>query len=96
MAEFRGTASDFKQTWEKEVNFEEEAKSLSLSNLDSEVISREDSGATLETTTTIPEAPAIRAADPESFKHLIPANEIAGTIEVPAETILVNDKQNWL
>ena len=36
MAEFRGTANEFKQTWEKEVNFEEEAKALSLGNLDDE------------------------------------------------------------
>lgn len=28
MAEFRGTAAEFKQTWEREVSFEEEANLL--------------------------------------------------------------------
>ncbi len=96
MAEFRGTANEFKQTWEKEVNFEEEAKSLSLSNIDEEVVSRNDGYTSPETKTVIPDAPAITPADPESFKHMIPASEVTETIEVPAEPIPVNDKKNWL
>lgn len=96
MSEFRGTASEFKQTWEKEVNFEEEAKSLSLSSLDSESVVRDESGASPETTTIIPDAPAIRAADPEKFQHLRPdaVNTDAET-NIP-ETQPQNDKKNWL
>ncbi len=96
MSEFRGTATEFRQTWEKEVNFEEEAKSLSLSNLDAEPIARDDSVASPATTTVIPEAPAIRAADPESFKHLVTSsNDVAEKAE-PAELPQLNDKKSWL
>ena len=92
MSEFRGTANEFKQTWEKEVNFEEEAKSLSLSSLDEEPVARADSMAT----PAVPDAPAIKAADPEAFKHLIPAASDAEENSGPAETTQKNDKKNWL
>ena len=92
MSEFRGTANEFKQTWEKEVNFEEEAKSLSLSSLDEEPVARVDSMAT----PAVPDPPAIKAADPEAFKHLIPAASDAEKNSGPAETEQKNDKKNWL
>ena len=92
MSEFRGTANEFKQTWEKEVNFEEEAKSLSLSSLDEEPVARADSMAT----PAVPDAPSIKAADPEAFKHLIPAASDAEENSGPAETTQKNDKKNWL
>ena len=96
MAEFRGTASEFKQTWEKEVNFEEEAKALSLNSVDEEPVARDDSSATSETTPTILEAPAISAADPERFQHLIP-NDVDIVVESEtAEAQPENDKKNWL
>ena len=88
MTEFRGTANEFKQTWEKEAN------SLSLSTLDAEVISREESGATPETTTTIPDAPAIRSVDPDMFKDMVQNNNETG--EEKAETSPASDKKNWL
>lgn len=98
MSEFRGTANEFKQTWEKEINFEEEAKSLSLETLDAEVISRDTPLESPETTTIVPDAPAIRSIDPASFNDLFPA---AGTeSEIPDTASLeiapVNDKKNWL
>ena len=96
MSEFRGTANEFKQTWEKEVNFEEEAKSLSLSNLDAESVSRLDSLESPDTTTIVPEAPAIRAADPDSFKHLMSAVEEKAETTEPVEIPQINDKKNWL
>jgi Tat protein translocase TatB subunit len=37
MTEFRSTTQDFKSTWEKEVNFEEEAKALKIDLLEDEV-----------------------------------------------------------
>jgi Tat protein translocase TatB subunit len=96
MAEFRGTASEFKQTWEKEVNFEEEAKSLSLSSLDEEPVARVDSLDSPETTTIIPDAPAIRAADPAEFQHLMPGAEVGAESDEPTEPEPANDKKNWL
>lgn len=37
MHEFRTTTNEFKETWEREVNFEEEAKSLQLDTIENEV-----------------------------------------------------------
>lgn len=97
MTEFRGTANEFKQTWEKEVNFEEEARALSLGNLDDDdVIAREEPGATPETTTIIPDAPAIRAADPEAFKQMIEAGVPNEPADPSSEDSPVSDKKNWL
>jgi len=95
MAEFRGTASEFKQTWEKEVNFEEEAKALSLDSLDEEPVARDESSATPEATSIVLEAPAITAVDPESFQHLIPSDDTAPPVET-TESAPENDKKNWL
>ncbi|MEO6655530.1 MAG: Sec-independent protein translocase protein TatB [Pyrinomonadaceae bacterium] len=96
MSEFRGTANEFKQTWQKEVNFEEEAKSLSFSDLDEEVIARVESLESRETTSVIPDAPAIRSVDPESFKHLVPTvaktDDTAELVKRPVN----NEKKNWL
>ena len=36
MAEFRGTANEFKETWQREVSFEEEAKAFDLNTLEAE------------------------------------------------------------
>ena len=98
MTEFRGTANEFKQTWEKEVSFEEEAKSLSLETLDAEVISRDTPLESPETTTIIPDAPAIRSIDPSSFSDLVPAagTELQTADSASAETAPANDKKNWL
>ena len=96
MAEFRGTASEFKQTWEKEVNFEEEAKALSLNSLDEEPIPRDDSLSTTNDTSGILEAPAISAADPERFQHLIPTEVDIVVESETTEASPENDKKNWL
>ena len=102
MSEFRGTANEFKQTWEKEANFEEELKSLNLSELDDEVSAVSGSPTQSETNTTIPDAPAIRAADPEQFKSLVPSqkvsNQTAASTEPTSSAASPNatDKKNWL
>jgi len=96
MAEFRGTASEFKETWEREVNFEEEVKSLSLSNLEDETVERQGSSTT---TTLIPDAPAIRAADPEEFKNLLTLSDNTGESEEAvqtAESTSTDGKRDWL
>lgn len=95
MAEFRGTASEFKETWQREASFDEEAKALSLSSLDEEPITRDDPYAAAEIVAT-PNAPAITAADPDVFKHLMP--QASDTLEKsePAEYSRSDDKRNWL
>jgi sec-independent protein translocase protein TatB len=94
MAEFRSTTNEFKETWQREVNFEEEARSLNLNDLDAEVVTREipesigpDGG---------PAAPAIKAVDPSRFENL-PADEAAVTnAEAQSPAADLNDKANWL
>ncbi|MGE3466811.1 MAG: Sec-independent protein translocase protein TatB [Pyrinomonadaceae bacterium] len=101
MTEFRGTANEFKQTWEKEVNLEEETKALDLDTLDAEVIARNDPGPAPDASPGAPQAPAITAADPESFRDLA-ASSSASTAQAeappaaPKTTTSENDKKNWL
>jgi sec-independent protein translocase protein TatB len=103
MAEFRGTANEFKETWQREVNFEEEAKALDVKELEAESIKRVNPVPITETITT-PDQPSIKAADPAKFENLVPADLITkqnslatqqrvAEVEKPAET---NDKKNWL
>lgn len=94
MAEFRGTASEFKETWQREASFEEEAKSFSLSSLDEDDAVKHDNAAATTENTTAPDAPSIRTADPEAFKHLVPPTD-AETTE-PNQDSQANDKKNWL
>lgn len=96
MAEFRGTASEFKETWQREASFDEEAKALSLSTLDEEIDERGDYSARPEINTA-PDAPAIKAADPEAFKHLMSDTpETVSAAAEPAQDSQTNDKKNWL
>ena len=94
MSEFRGTANEFKQTWEKEVNFEEEVKSLNLSSLDEETVNRAEPHESHETSSAIPDAPAIRSVDPESIKHLVPSDADTESAEL-VEPSQKNDKKNF-
>ena len=91
LAEFRGTANDFKQTWQREVDFEEESKALNLNEIEAEAdLPKPVAGA------PEPPAPAIKEIDPAVFdKHLSEKTEEAveeNADEKPAE----NDKRNWL
>lgn len=95
MAEFRTTTNEFKATWEREVDFEEEAKALRLSALEAEAerpIARENAGS--GKTGAAP--PEIRPIDPSEFEAARPG-EPDGTIE-PAEDLrdAEADKRNWV
>ncbi len=102
MAEFRGTANEFKETWEREANLEEEAKMFDLNKIEDEVVARETPSIDAVVTDAPLESPAIRAADPEEFKHLLQPNETEATVEVETATLPAaelpdpNDKKNWL
>lgn len=97
MNEFRSTTNDFKETWQREVNFEEEAKAFSLDELEAPTVPRTKEIATPEVNEveeTEPLAPAIRSIDPASFNTDIPA---VNTEPEPAEPAFdENDKKNWL
>ncbi|MFZ1700056.1 MAG: Sec-independent protein translocase protein TatB [Pyrinomonadaceae bacterium] len=98
MAEFRGTANEFKETWQKEVDFDEETKALDLDTIEAEVkpVARTENGQAKKVDGETPAAPVISEADPSRFEDLLPkaANDAPAT--EPAEsTPDVNDKRNW-
>ncbi len=92
MAEFRGTANEFKETWQREVSFEEEAKAFDLGSLDSEPVPALDpSGVPVV-------SPEIRSVDPEELDKMMPDRksvEETAPKETPVEPP-ANDKKNWL
>ena len=100
MAEFRTTTQEFKSTWEREVNFEEEAKAFNIDLSEEERADQQER----ELETRIPEsensigAPAVKEIDRESFERL--ANEngstAAGSEETLEEVDLLSDKRTWL
>jgi len=99
MAEFRGTATEFKETWQREVDFEEEAKLLDLNEIEAKTVTR-DSGS-LAGPSDQPDVPAIRSIDPSSFEFPPPSDSADATnrsaeAQIPPETTDINDKKNWL
>jgi sec-independent protein translocase protein TatB len=100
MADFRNTTSEFKETWEREVNFEEEAKAL-RSAIDDEPVPR------VEQQTPAPEgisAPEVRQVDASAFEsNGLAAEQPAGdTAETEGRTAeeeqatTLSEKKDWL
>lgn len=105
MAEFRSTASEFRETWEREVDFEEEQKALRLDLIEEETSAKPEPVARENTISQPANAapPEIRQIDKEQFEALKNAanGEIAEVPETatPApleEPDLLSDKRNWL
>src|SRR5689334_22183670 len=81
MSDFRNTTSEFKATWEREVNFEEEAQHLKrLTQLDDEPtpIARENSISPTagENPVVLPE---VRAVDPAEFEKMAASTQTTQT-----------------
>jgi len=105
MAEFRSTANEFKETWEREVDLEEEQKALDLDRIEEEAVkpvARENR--ILGETAASPEivTPAIKQIDHEQFEALKTesgnvsnggAPETDSTVDEPD---VLSDKRNWL
>ena len=92
MAEFRGTANEFKETWRREVDLENAAKEFDLSNIEAEV-NAEKSGAQLAATP--PAMAEIKEVGPEQLEQLKLA--AAKNAETAVKTAAAaNDKKNWL
>ena len=89
MAEFRGTANEFKETWQREVDFEDEAKAFDLNTIEAEVVARDERPAVPDSEAAIP---AVKEVDPAAFEHLLPPAEPEATATEEAS----NEKQNWL
>ena len=98
MSEFRGTAQEFKQTWEREVDIEKEVKSFDLDEIEAEAAQPIPRGTSISTDEMeTPPDPTIKDVDPAEFERL--KNE-ARTAEIPPEpaapALPENDKRNWL
>ena len=100
MAEFRTTTHEFKSTWEREVNFEEEAKALDIDLLEEERAERQEGELTATSTSENNiGVPKVREIDKESFDRI--ATEQNALIEMekdesPEEVDLLSDKRTWL
>ena len=94
MSEFRGTANEFKETWRREVDFEEEKKALDINTLEDEPVARSAPERSAE-------VPSIKPIDPERLEQLKAAAEAQAPeekeeIPPPAPSVDESDKQNWL
>ena len=92
MSEFRGTANEFKATWEREANFDDEAKLLNVSEIENETVAR--SGSTQPAVE--PMTPEIKEVDPAAFEQL--KQKAAASAESVKEHAAAepNDKKTWL
>jgi Tat protein translocase TatB subunit len=90
-AEFRGTANEFKETWKREVDFEEEAKAFDIKNLEAETESRK-SALPDATNTELIEKPVIKEVDASVFENI----QTGKTDDSEDMQTISNDKQNWL
>lgn len=90
-AEFRGTANEFKETWTREVDFEEEAKAFDLNSLEAETEARKPELPLVASTQPV-ESPTIKEVDASAFENLKPTEP--DQTESPTE--IANNKKNWL
>lgn len=88
MADFRSTTDDFRQTWEREVNFEEEAKVVRESFVLEDGAPKNKSTASVEI-----ESPAIKEVEPSVFEDLSTIREPA---DAETEQTPKNDRRNWV
>lgn len=102
MAEFRGTAQEFRTTWEREVNFEEEAEAIRSGELRAtEPIPRikTTAGATEKPTAEKPE-PMVRSIDKSAFDGMREEKDMDLDAPEPTDSIepekVSADKRNWL
>ena len=107
MNEFRSTANEFKETWQREVDFEEEQKALRLDLIEEETekptaVAREN---TILAATEPVAAPEIRQIDKDQFEALRNSTEATNgqnpgsstpDPETEEEPDLLSDKRNWL
>ncbi len=81
MADLRNTSSEFRQTWEKEVDFEEESKAFRIDSIEAEseqTIARKKEPGSLEQPVA---QPAIREIDREQFDKVATEAQTANVSE---------------
>lgn len=94
MADLRNTTNEFKETWEREVNFDEEARALKIDD---------DIAEKTEPRSASPggiSAPAIKQIDASPFEGTVESTEsqpVAGTKdEANEQDMSLSEKSNWL
>lgn len=97
MQEFRGTANEFKETWQREVDLSAEIKSLEIEESEISTVARVQTITAGDTTSeTAPDdvlTPTVREIDPaEAGAFIKPGPEPAE----PDDTDDPNDRKNWL
>jgi sec-independent protein translocase protein TatB len=93
MADFRKTTAEFRETWEREANFEQETEALRTGTLPEEPVARVTPANASSEEIQIPE---IRQIDKVEFENLAtPAEAEPATTSAPASDDL-SDKRNWL
>jgi len=93
MAEFRGTANDFKQTWEREVDIEEDLKSLSLESMEQPTVPRMEPSPPLNLPEE-PELPEVRSV--EMTSSIESAGEMAEEKPNDSPRDEPSGKETWL
>ncbi len=100
MADFRSTTNEFKETWQREVNFEEEAKAFRIDDDDNSNSVPVGSIIASPTNDEVA-APEIREIDAAGLQLDTAPTEVASesyesTSTAPPTEIDPNDKRNWL
>lgn len=103
MNEFRNTTNEFKATWEREVNFEEEAKSLQLDAIEDEIdkpVARVKETVSAANDNELA-MPVVREADPtqiERMKEMEAGNKNADNDADQLEEVRdeASDKGAWI
>lgn len=92
MAEFRNTTNEFKSTWEREVNFEQEEHALRTGSLPEKPVARVTSINDSNEEMPVPE---IKEIDSSAFENLTTPVEDQ-TVSAPPAADDLSDKRNWL
>lgn len=101
MADFRNTTAEFKETWEREVNFEEEAKALRSLGDDPEP----DAALAAPEPPGLVAAPEVRNVDSSAFAGtaetleeplIVPAGEESTSAATEPADSAALEKKNWV
>jgi len=98
MSDFRNTANEFKSTWEREVNFEDEERAMRTGEVHPEA------KPVARTNSMLPDSeqeeltlPEVRAADPATFNNIAPEQADAAPHIVENKPVTdLSSKENWL
>ena len=107
MADFRATTNEFKSTWEREVNFEEEERAIRTGELSTTSPSVAHENSILGPAPALVPSPEIRSIDREAFENLAPVatDKSRETTAVDVDTQSddpapkpddLSDKRTWL